>query len=955
MGTGPRLLFGHAAGLPLRLRGASGLRPVRIAHVRRFSLSASEATPDAGKRALVIVESPAKAATIQRFLPSASFAVRSCVGHVRELPSSAKRIPAKYKGLPWARLGVDVSDGFRPLYVLIEGKRRVIAELKAELAERDELILATDEDREGEAISWHLVELLKPDVPVRRAVFHEITPEAVKAGVASTRDIDLALVQAQETRRVLDRLAGYTMSPLLWRKIAKGLSAGRVQSVAMALIVRRELERLRFVNAEYVSSDSRFSAGDRELEASLLTVDGVRLAKRTDFDEEMGGLKDGVDPNSLLWCTVDELQVLLDKCDPSPAVVTSVDRKRKSRNAPIPLITSTLQQECGNKLGMGAGRTMRAAQKLYESGFITYHRTDNPMLSDQAVTATRDAVEKLYGAENLGSAESAVKKSAAKTPKGAQAAHEAIRPAGTEFVLPEDAKLEEMDQYRVYELIFRRTLASQMAPAAVDTTAIALEKTFDGGKALSFKATGSVIVFPGHLLATKGMEAESTSSQFLPDVHEGEEFDMDPPHITQHSTKPPARYNDASLVKELEELGVGRPSTYASIIEKLIERGYTYRGKGLGEHKGVSRQALVPSLAAFAVERLLSAHFPSFVDAEFTANMEATLDQIAAGTADRTEYLSSYYSGEDGLAASVERTEKGIDPVAFRRIVLPNLPPGMNDTDDTANVPAKKRGSKAPTKRRPRSTKAGKSADTDWSTTKLLVNSYGPYLERDGRVLAGLPRSTLAEDLSADRLEQVIRIAQDPPVLGLHPRTGEPIMLKTSSYGPYVQMGRNEDSAPGEKPRRAGLLPGMDPATLDVETAARLLELPRVVGLHPRDGGEVVAARGPYGSYITHAGANVSLRGEAERVLDVGLDECVRLVDEAAERRRVREEKQAAKAAANLEAAKEKTKAKTKPAVKAKAKSAAKVKAEGTAKQSPKAKASAKAKRSPKAKEVSAQ
>ncbi len=890
--SGTRLLF---TSCPLftnrRANTWTTLPYVLLASQRRYGATSLTRMSANSNRALVIVESPAKARTIAKYLPEEQYEVRSCVGHIRELPSSAKRIPAKFKALPWAKLGVNIEDDFRPLYVLIEGKSKLISELRTQLADKRELILATDDDREGEAISWHLLEVLKPQVPVRRAVFHEITHDAVQSGLDSTRDLDMNLVQAQETRRVLDRLVGYTMSPLLWKKIARGLSAGRVQSVAMAQLVRREYARLRFIPSQYLSCAATLSSvksdDDSVVSANLAAVDGIRLARGADFDGETGNLRDDLKSGSLHNFAPETLRDLVSRATDKTATVSAVERRSASRNPQLPLITSTLQQECGNKLGMGAGRTMRAAQRLYENGYITYMRTDNPVMSEAAVTAARDAIISDFGKEfvnkELGKP--------LKKPKAAQAAHEAIRPAGNSFKKPGDTDLEG-DELKVYDLIYRRTLASQMTPAKVDTTKVSFDISVEDPhgelRMLTFRATGSIIVFPGFLAVMKGDASSEKSTQFLPEIEKGSSFTFNQIDVIEHSTKPPARYNDASLVKNLEELGVGRPSTYAAIIEKLIDRGYAFRGKALGEHKGVSAQSLVPSLSAFAVERLLSEHFSDFVDAQFTARMEATLDDIAAGAADRSAYLADYYSGESGLAASVARTEADIDPAEFRRICLPNLPTGMCD-----KVPTSKKG-----RSRTASSSPTPSKSKDWSTTRLLVNSYGPYIERDGSVIASLPKTTLADELNEAHLEQLIKIARDPPVLGRHPETDQVVVLKTSRYGPYVQLGRDEEYAEGEKPKRAGLLRGMTVEELDVATAVKLLSLPRDLGLDPRSKASVTVHQGPFGPYIACDGVTVALRGEPSRVLTVELDECVELLEAARERREKREERQAAKTAA---------------------------------------------------------
>lgn len=858
---------------------------------------------------LVIVESPAKAATIQKILPEDRYKVRSCVGHIRELPGSAKRIPAKYKGEPWARLGVDVQHDFRPLYVLISGKQAIITQLKAELKQSAELILATDEDREGEAISWHLTEVLKPSVPIKRAVFHEITPEAIDHAFHNFRDIDLNLVQAQETRRVLDRLAGYTMSPLLWKKIAKGLSAGRVQSVAMSVIVRRELARLSFVKAQYCGCTAKFllKDGDKSFVAALSAVDGVRMVRGSDFDDNTGQLCENARSKGINAYNALTLKEMMDTLEMHSASVKSVEKKRTTRNPPPPLITSTLQQECGNKFGFGAGRTMRIAQKLYENGYITYMRTDNPTLSEQALAACRACVESMYGTEYVWDGQPRGPR-----PKAAQAAHEAIRPAGSIFTKPEDlpSNLEE-DDVTVYSLIFRRTLASQMVSAKLDSTTIKIHVPSNAKgpcDSVEFKATGSVVVNPGFLKAYKFEDVGQSAEAYLPAVSEGEELLGSNLNVMEHETKPPARYNDASLVKELEELGVGRPSTYASIIEKLIARGYIFRGRTLGDKKSVPPRALVPSLTAFAVDHLLSEYFPSFVDAEFTARMEEVLDKIAAGSAERTHYLQEYYCGDDGLAASVERTEKEIDAAVFRQILLPNMPREMLDAcrRSSKDKIARKRASDTKTPKRPKakgaseeqssstsSTSSG-STDTDWSTTKVLVSSYGPYMEQDGVVVASLPKTTLADELSAERLESVLQIAQDPE-LGIDPKTGLKILLKTSRYGPYVQLGTEDDYPEDIKPKRCSLFPGMDVGTLTIDIASKLLSLPRLVGTHPTTGNEIRAAIGPYGPYVVHDGTYVSLKKDPHNVLEIEFEEALGLIDAAEHRKEARRQKQTLK------------------------------------------------------------
>ncbi|PXF39955.1 DNA topoisomerase 1 [Gracilariopsis chorda] len=569
---------------PISLLTRPSLLPLHRHRCRVFATAACVAD---NVPTLVIVESPAKALTIQKIVPD-HYSVRSCVGHVREIPSSAKRIPAKYKSEPWARLGVDVDNDFRPLYVLIAGKLHIIRELKKELEKSQQLILATDDDREGEAISWHLTEVLKPCVPVKRAVFQEITPEAILHAFSNCRQVDLNLVSAQETRRVLDRLAGYTMSPLLWKKIAKGLSAGRVQSVAMSVIVQREIQRVRFQCAKYSGASATFLASSTPITAILSEINGVRMVKGTDFDDETGELTDAARKNARTRFDHDRMTALCERLDCHNATVKSVEHRETSRHPPTPLITSTLQQECGNRFGFGAGRTMRIAQKLYENGLITYMRTDNPKLSDQAVASCREAVQQIYGKDVLRDQNTVTRGSKR---KASQAAHEAIRPAGSKFKEPHELTDLNEDEQSVYSLIFRRTLASQMCSAKLHSTTIRVEVPALSDKAVDvvvFKATGTTVVQAGFLKALQDASARE-ESPFLPRVHEGMAIEFRDFQVLDHETKPPPRFNDASLVKVLEELGVGRPSTYAGIIEKLITRGYIFRGSSLPGEKKVPR------------------------------------------------------------------------------------------------------------------------------------------------------------------------------------------------------------------------------------------------------------------------------------------------------------------------------------------------------------------------------
>lgn len=776
----------------------------------------------------------------------------------------------------------------------------MITQLRAELREAQRLVLATDDDREGEAISWHLLQVLNPKIPVFRAVFHEITPSAIETAFKNFRQLDMALVDAQETRRVLDRLAGYTMSPLLWRKVAKGLSAGRVQSVAMSVVVRREHERLLFRLAQFSGCTAIFAtsqASQPSFNAALSSVNSVRLVRGSDFDDSTGQLRESIDPSTVYKFTNTDMKALCAQFrTASTARVTSVDCRRTTRNPPLPLITSTLQQECGNRLGYGAGKTMMLAQKLYETGLITYMRTDNPVLSDDAVTAVRATIEQSYELHALWQGEGAGRKGV--KPKAAQAAHEAIRPTGM-IITPPNELLNVTDEERaVYTIIYRRALASQMACAKLDQTTVkvAVNIKLNGTPCeAEFKTTGSVIVEPGFLLLYQEDNDNGSTSTFLPSVQKGDVINVKEVEVVDHETKPPPRFNDASLVKVLEEQGVGRPSTYAGIIEKLVARGYVYRGRDLPVDKKVSTKALVPSLTAFAVEHLLATHFPSFVDAQFTARMEEALDDIAAGSANRVNYLQQYYSGKDGLAESVERKENDIDARSFRRVLLPNMPREMVKSAGALPIAVKANKSIRETKLAETTNNIGDNDNErgfDWSTTKILVSSYGPYVEQDGTVIASLPKTTLADDLSSDRLQGILELAKDP-VIGTDPETNQVVQLKTSRFGPYVQLGRDEDMPEGIKPKRCSLFPGMDVSEVTIDVALKLLSLPRVLGTHAETNEQIRATIGPYGPYVAHGTTNVSLRKDEHDVLNINFEQAMELLNAAEARKQKRLEKQA--------------------------------------------------------------
>ncbi|RMF13052.1 MAG: type I DNA topoisomerase, partial [Candidatus Dadabacteria bacterium] len=608
-------------------------------------------------KSLVIVESPTKARTIEKYLPK-GYVVRSSMGHVRDLPKSKSEIPKAYQDKPWAEISVNYENEFEPIYIISRGKKKVIDELKKELKDADELILATDEDREGESISWHLTEILKPKVPVRRMVFHEITPEAIQAALAETREIDENLVRAQETRRVLDRLVGYTVSPLLWKKIGGQLSAGRVQSAAVKLLVDRERERLRFRTGSFWDLRATLARQDIPFDARLHAVDGTRIATGKDFDEQTGRLKEGAKARLL-----DEAQAreLARSLETAAWTVLEVKEKPETRRPAPPFITSTLQQEANRKLNLSARRTMQIAQDLYQRGFITYMRTDSPVLSDQAIRAARHWVESEYGKDFLSPKPRQFKPKAA---TNAQEAHEAIRPAGDRFKAPRETGLSG-EELKLYELIWKRTVASQMADAKQTQITVRIEAAN-----AEFRATGKRIDFPGFFRAyVEGSDdpdaALEDQEKPLPPLAAGDTVDLQSLEAVAHETKPPARYTEASLVRALEEKGIGRPSTYASILGTIIDRGYVR----------AERKALIPTLKAFAVTQLLEQHFPELVDLDFTRDMENVLDRIAAGEADWLPYLRDFYNGPTGLRTIASQREAEIDVQQARQIELPDLAP----------------------------------------------------------------------------------------------------------------------------------------------------------------------------------------------------------------------------------------------------------------------------------------
>jgi len=772
---------------------------------------------------LVIVESPTKARTIRNYLPN-GYRVEASMGHVRDLPSSADEIPAAHKGKDWAQLGVNVQDHFEPLYVVPKSKKQVVKELKEALKAADELILATDEDREGESISWHLKEILKPKVPMKRMVFHEITPEAIARALENCRNINENLVHAQETRRILDRLVGYTLSPLLWKKIARGLSAGRVQSVAVRVLVQRERERRAFQSGGYWDLKARLKQKRSSFEAKLITLGGKKLATGSDFDANTGKIAQGRD---VVLLNEAEALALRDRILDKTWTVTNTEERPTTRRPAPPFTTSTLQQEANRKLGISARDTMRTAQKLYEEGYITYMRTDSVHLSDQAVTAARQCVERKYGKEFL----SPKPKQYTTKSKGAQEAHEAIRPAGETFRDPKQTPLSGREK-ALYDLIWKRTVACQMADARLTQITVQIDVE-DAG----FRSYGKRIDFPGFFRAyVEGSDdpeaALENQEVVLPALKVG-----DTPKCTQldpidHETQPPARYTEASLVKTLESEGVGRPSTYASIIGTIMDRGYAQmRGK-----------ALVPSFTAFAVASLLEEHFPDLVDTSFTSKMEQTLDDIATGEVQWIPYLKDFYLGDEGLETQVKTRENEIDPSNAKSVSLDNL------------------------------------------DAKVKIGKFGPYIEvsqGEETITASIPADLTPSDLSPEQVQNLIRQKiEGPDKLGLHPDTGEPIYALTGTYGPYVQLGDKTDDNP--KPKRVSLPKKMKLEDVTLDIALGLLSLPRKLGTHPETGAAIKANVGRFGPYVVHdqgkEGKDYRSIKAPDDVLTIGLDRALELL-----------------------------------------------------------------------------
>ncbi|WP_404787888.1 type I DNA topoisomerase [Altericista sp. CCNU0014] len=744
---------------------------------------------------LVIVESPTKARTIRNFLPS-GYQVEASMGHVRDLPRDASEIPAAVKAEKWSSLGVNVNADFEPLYVVPKDKKKIVKELKEALANADELLLATDEDREGESISWHLIQILQPKVPIKRMVFHEITDEAIKASLQQCREVDQRLVRAQETRRILDRLVGYTLSPLLWKKIAPSLSAGRVQSVAVRVLVQRERERRAFRQGSYWDLKASLEKDKTPFTAKLVTLKGQRLATGSDFDENTGQIIAG---RQVVLLNEAEARALQQRLDRKEWQVSGLEERPVTRKPAPPFTTSTLQQEANRKLRLSARETMRIAQSLYEQGYITYMRTDSVHLSEQAIAAARASVETLYGQSYL----SPEPRQYTTKSKGAQEAHEAIRPAGSPFRTPKETGLKAQEM-ALYEMIWKRTVATQMAEArqTLITVQLAVE---DAG----FRASGKRIDFPGFFRAyVEGSDdpdaALDDQEVILPNLRQGDRPTCNALEAIGHETQPPARYTDASLVKTLESEGIGRPSTYASVIGTIIDRGYVQRQ---------GNTTLVPTFTAFAVTALLEKYFPDLVDIGFTARMEQTLDDISTGEAEWLPYLKSFYLGEAGLEHQVKDRETAIDALEARTIDLSNL------------------------------------------GAKVRIGRFGPYVEaeREGAaVTASLPKDMTPADLNPDQVELILKQKiEGPDKLGFHPETGEPIYLLLGTYGPYVQLG--DAPQPGQKnPKRTSLPKGVTMETVTLEMALQLLALPRNLGTHPETERPVKVGLGRFGPYVVH-------------------------------------------------------------------------------------------------------
>lgn len=781
---------------------------------------------------LVIVESPAKARKIGGYLGD-DYIVEASVGHIRDLPQRAADIPKEYKGIAWAKEGVNIEEDFAPLYVINPDKKAKVAELKELMKGADELILATDEDREGEAIAWHLVEVLKPKIPIKRMVFNEITKEAIQRAVNETRDLDYHLIDAQETRRVLDRLFGYRLSPVLWKKVMPRISAGRVQSVATRLIVEKERERMAFISSAWWDLTATCELG---FNARLINVDGKKVAATSDFGAD-GAIKEKSLANILL---LDEVGAkdLVDSLKSSSLSVKSIEDSPRTERPKPPFTTSTLQQDAGSRLGWGAQITMRIAQRLYENGYITYMRTDSVNLSAQAITAARSAAKALYGADHL----SQTPRVYASKSKNAQEAHEAIRPAGDVFRTPGELAPElSRDEFALYDLIWKRTVASQMADAKKMQMRVDFDARTNDGRAVSFRANGSVLTFPGFLAAYDEIadekNEEESEDRRLPAMSVGQAIKVAEYNCEGHETKPPARYTEPTLVKKLEELGIGRPSTFASIIQTIQDRGYVYkRGR-----------ALVPAFLAFSVTGLLEQHFAKLVDYEFTAQMEEDLDKIATGQAQRVDWLRDFYYGHDGQ-------------------------PGLNELSaDLGAIDA----------REVNTMRLGEDI-------QIRVGRYGAYLQQgegDDRKLANIPETMAPDELTLARAIEILAEPSGERELGVDPNTGLDVIAKSGRFGPYITEVLPEGAKKSDKAKTASLLSTMTLDTITFDDAMKLLSLPRILGVDSQTGEDITVQNGRYGPYLKRGADSRTLTSE-DQLFSLSLDEAVAIYSQPKVRRR---------------------------------------------------------------------
>ena len=791
---------------------------------------------------LVIVESPAKARKIGGYLGD-GYVVEASVGHIRDLPQRAADIPKEYKKIAWAKEGVNIEEDFAPLYIINPDKKAKVAELKALMKNAEELILATDEDREGEAIAWHLVEVLEPKIPIKRMVFNEITKEAIQSAVENTRDLDYDLIDAQETRRVLDRLFGYRLSPVLWKKVMPRISAGRVQSVATRLIVEKERERMAFISSAWWDLTAKCELG---FNARLLSVDGKRVAATADFGAD-GAVKEKSLANILL---LDEVAAtsLVAALKAAPLVVKSMEESPRTERPKPPFTTSTMQQDAGSRLGWGAQITMRIAQRLYENGYITYMRTDSVNLSAQAINAARASAKDLYGADHV-AAEPRVY--VGKT-KNAQEAHEAIRPAGESFKTPGELAPElSRDEFALYDLIWKRTVASQMADAKKMQMRVDFDAKTSDGRETIFRANGSVITFPGFLAAYDDLadekEGEESEDKRLPAMNLGQSVKVDEYSCEGHETKPPARYTEPTLVKKLEELGIGRPSTFASIIATIQDRGYvSKRGR-----------ALVPTFLAFSVTGLLETHFTKLVDYEFTASMEEDLDKIAGGQAKRVDWLRDFFYGHDG-EPGLNELSADLGAIDAREVNTMRLSPEI----------------------------------------EIRVGRYGAYLqegEGETRKLANVPESLAPDELTLAKAIELLAAPSGERELGIDPATSLPIIAKSGRFGPYVTevfpvepvvegAKKKRKKADDPKPKTASLLSTMTLDTITYEDALRLLSLPRTLGANAA-GDDITVQNGRYGAYLK-AGADSRTLTSEDQLFSITLDEALEIYSKPKERRR---------------------------------------------------------------------